>query len=439
VNSVLNAGQIVYTESSKMPCIIESLLGSGGQGEVYQANLSGQLVALKWYYPEYLKSDVEQRARLQNAIYKGSPSNRFLWPIDLVSSPSINGFGYIMQLRPIQYKNFADLMKRRIDPSFRALVTAGYQLADSFLQLHAQGMCYRDISFGNVFFDPDTGDILICDNDNVAINGEQVTGILGTPRFMAPEIIDGRAKPSSQTDLYSLSVLLFYLLMIHHPLEGASELKIKCLDSPAMNKLYGSEAIFIFHPSDQSNRPVKGYHDNSLIFWPIYTKFIRDLFTKAFTEGIKDAQNGRIRESEWREAMVKLRDSIVYCSNCGEQNFHDFDNNSIDNSRPCWNCNKPINLPTRIRIGRKIVMLNHDSQLFDHHVNPQNLFDFSRPIAQVSQNPSNPSIWGLKNLSDNKWLSTSANGDINYVDPGRSVRLATGIKINFGKEEGEII
>jgi serine/threonine protein kinase len=345
-----------------------------------------------------------------------------------------------MPLRDPQYKGFNDLMKRRIEPSFRALVTAGYQLADSFLQLHAQGLCYRDISFGNVFFDPQTGDILICDNDNVAINGEQFSAILGTPRFMAPEIIYAQAQPSAQTDLYSLSVLLFYLLMIHHPLEGKKELQIKCLDAPAMNKLYGSEAIFIFDPTNNSNKPEPGYHDNALIFWEIYTQFLRDLFISAFTEGIKDPQNGRVRESQWREAMVRLRDSIIYCSNCGEQNFLDSDHlkKISEENITCWSCKHQVQPPLRIRFNKNIVMLNYDTQLFVHHVNPQKIFDFSEPIAQVTQHPTNVNIWGLQNLSNLKWVSTSATGEIHDIEPRRSVKLAVGTKINFGQEEGEI-
>jgi hypothetical protein len=39
------------------------------------------------------------------------------------------------------------------------------------------GYSYRDISFGNLFFDPDTGDVLICDNDNVSANGKDMSGV----------------------------------------------------------------------------------------------------------------------------------------------------------------------------------------------------------------------------------------------------------------------
>ena len=59
-----------------------------------------------------------------------------------------------------------------------------------------------------MFFDPDTGDVLICDNDNVSANGIDNSSVYGTPRFMAPEIVMGQAKPSRNTDLYSLAVLL---------------------------------------------------------------------------------------------------------------------------------------------------------------------------------------------------------------------------------------
>jgi len=194
---ILADGQVVTTINSKMPCLTEQFLGGGGQGEVYLADLhdtqqnSHKKVALKWYFPA--QATPEQRKGLEVLIKKGPPTEKFLWPIELTESKDVPGFGYVMPLRPPQYKSIVDLMKRRAEPSFHALATAGVQLADSFLFLHAMGLCYRDISFGNVFFDPDTGMVLICDNDNVAVDGEGVKGVLGTPRFMAPEIVRGEA------------------------------------------------------------------------------------------------------------------------------------------------------------------------------------------------------------------------------------------------------
>ncbi|MDF1513500.1 MAG: serine/threonine protein kinase, partial [Anaerolineae bacterium] len=265
-------------------------------------------------------------------------------------------------------------------------------------------------------------------------------GVLGTPRFMAPEIVRGEAYPSMHSDVFSLAVLLFYMLMMHHPLEGKRELAIKCLDLPAMNKLYGTDPLFIYDPHDDSNRPVPGIHDNAIIFWKLYPTFIRDMFIEAFTLGIHDAHNGRVRESEWRVAMVHLRDSIYFCGHCGMENFYD-KQTLIDSGGQlgqCWNCRHDLVLPPRIRINDDVVMLNYNTELFPHHIDSSRLYDFSTPLARVIQHPRDPSIWGLQNLSAEKWVSTTENGTISDVPPKRSVTLAKGTTINFGMIEGVI-
>lgn len=439
MNQLLTPKQTVRLESSGVTCKVGQFLGGGGQGEVYRATLGGQSVALKWYFPD--SATPQQRIALETLVKKGPPTERFLWPMELASAAGVAGFGYVMPLRESRYKGIVDLMKRRIEPTFRALATAGLDLAHSYLQLHSQGLCYRDISFGNVFFDPGTGEVLICDNDNVAVDGEATGGIVGTPRFMAPEVVCDKGRPSTQTDLFSLAVLLFYMFMVHHPLEGKKETEIKCLDLPAMTKLYGTEPVFIFDPQDRSNEPVPGYHDNALAFWPIYPQFLRDLFTEAFTDGIRDPQNGRVRESEWRAAMVRLRDAQLYCAQCTAQNFYDGGALKAAGGklRPCWSCRSDLQVPPRIRLGKNaIVMLNHDTRLFPHHVDDQKLYDFSQPVAEVTRHPTDPRIWGLKNLSDEKWVCTTAEGTVKDVPPGRSVTLVVGTKIHFGKTEGAI-
>ncbi len=435
---ILKAGQAVKTVSTAMPCTVESFLGGGGQGEVYAARLGRQLFALKWYFPATATSD--QRQNLETLIRRGPPNDRFLWPIDLAIDPGTSGFGYLMPLRDTRYKSIVDLMRRRVEPSFRALATAGLELSHSFLQLHAKGLCYRDISFGNVFFDPGSGHILICDNDNVVVDGDSKTSVLGTPRFMAPEVVRSEALPSTSTDLFSLSVLLFYMFMMHHPLEGKRESEIKCLDLPAMTKLYGTDPVFIFDPNDDSNRPVPGQHDNALAFWAIYPPDLRSLFVRAFTTGVQEAKNGRVRESEWRAAMVRLRDSIFYCGHCGAENFFSVDAQDLARRAGsfCWSCNIRLQPPPHIRINKAIVLLNHDTQLFGHHVDAQYQYDFSQPIATVSRHPSDPTIWGLRNVSATNWVVTMPDGTVSDVPTGRNFTLTVGARINLGRVEGEI-
>ncbi len=104
----------------------------------------------------------------------------------------------------------------------------------------------------------------------------------------------------------------------------------------------------------------------------------------------------------------------------------------------CWSCAVQLVLPPRIRVGRQVLMLNHDTQLFPHHTDDDQLYDFSLPTAAVTRHPSNASIWGLKNLSDNKWVVTTADSAVRDVEPQRSVTLAVKTRIQFGRAEGEI-
>lgn len=433
---------IVYTASAKLGCQVKELLGSGAQGAVYRAVAGDKEIAIKWYWPAAVTP--AQRALLEDLVRLSPPNERFLWPIDLVHAPSIPGFGFAMPLRHPRFKGLVDLMTRRVAPSLHALSMTGLQLADSFFQLHALGRCYRDISFGNVFFDPDTGDVLICDVDNVAIDGAEPGGILGTPRFMAPEVVRGAARPSTNTDLYSLAVLLFYLFIMNHPLEGRREAAIHCLDTPAMQRLYGTQPIFIYDPRDASNRPQRGYHDNALVMWPLYPAFLRDLFTRAFTRGLHNPQQ-RVRETEWRQALADLLDTIVYCARCGSENFYDSDARRAPGGPgpACWDCGCSLRLPPQIRIDRHnrqhIVVLNHNQVLYPHHLAPAPTYDFSRPVAAVVQHPTAAGLWGLKNLSPQPWTCASPAGRVQPVDTGQSVSLTQGTTIHFGDVTGVIM
>ncbi|MDS4019593.1 MAG: hypothetical protein RKR03_03650 [Candidatus Competibacter sp.] len=76
--------------------------------------------------------------------------------------------------------------------------------------------------------------------------------------------------------------------------------------------------------------------------------------------------------------------------------------------------------------------------LYPHHLDRQRLYNLSQPLAAVQRHPQNPHVWGLNNLSPAKWVMTAPDGAIRNVEPGRSVTLAAGVKVNFGAVEGEI-
>lgn len=431
MDGLLKSGTILASESGNK-YVVKQLLGAGGQGEVYDVENGGKHFALKWYYRH--TATAAQKVILENLIAKGRPDDSFLWPEDLIYKHTGEPFGYIMELRPKNYRSIVDLMKRKADPSFYTLCKAAFNLTKGYQKLHAMGYSYRDISFGNLFFDPDTGNVLICDNDNVSVNGKDDSSVYGTPRFMAPEIVLGKAKPSRNTDLFSLAVLLFYMFMMNHPLEGKLEAEIKCMDIHAMNKLYGTNPIFIFDPDNKSNRPVRGYQDNALIYWDLYPENLKSLFTQAFTAGLA-SPNRRVTENKWLETFANLMSGIVTCPNCGVELFYDKAKEEMGVAHICWNCQSTVAIPAKLVTDKSCVILTQDTKIYSHHIYGD--FDMETVIGFVVQNPKNPNLWGIRNEDKVNWTYEKADGTQIPVAIGRSAGIVAGAKIHFGQSLGE--
>lgn len=425
---LLETGQELELESGKK-LLVQRFIGSGGQGEVYEVKVGNEYFALKWYFDSQATS--EQLDNIKRLISSGKPSSSFLWPIDIAHDSGSKSFGYIMGLRGPEYKSLFDLMKGRSNPGFATLATATFNLVDSFQKLHGLGLCYRDISHGNIFFHEESGDVLICDNDNVGLNNSPSRGVVGTPRFMAPEIVRAEAFPNSDSDLFSLATLLFYMLFISHPLEGKNEADIRCFDQPAMNQIYGVNPVFIFDPENKTNRPVPGYHKNALAYWEVYPDFLKAIFIRAFTTGIDPAK--RVRGSEWKEVLAQLKDSIIPCI-CGVENFAQYNKQPIN----CWNCRNIVS-DIRLEFPRKFVTIHSQTKLYGHHIDPSQNYDFSEVTAQIAQHPQDPTILGLKNLSNNTWQAFPLNGEMQPIDKERSVVIKPNTRIHFGKIEATIV
>ncbi len=391
---------------------IEKELGRGGQGIVYLVDVCGEKKALKWYINA---PDDNFYRNLEHNINSGAPSDAFLWP-EFLTEKQQGSYGYIMELRPQNYYEFGNFLLAKVSfKSFAAMLNAAMKICDGFMMLHRFGYSYQDLNDGNFFIDPQTGDVLICDNDNVMPQGEK-SGIMGKARYMAPEIVAGGI-PDKYSDRFSLSVILFMLFYANHPFEGAKVVACPCMTESYEKKFYGSDALFIYDSTDKSNLPVRGIHQNVIRRWPVFPQILRDTFTEEFSQEKLKNPNSRMIEQNWEKIISQVRDSLVVCPCCHEETFVD---PQVVSSK-CMNCGKDIDLSKRLNIGNRSLPLTKDTNIY---IDNDNVPD---GIVTADSN----GFLLIKNISTEAWTVETPSGKIKKVNPQEILPVKEGLKISF--------
>lgn len=422
--SELEKGMEIQTEKFKTVKVLEKL-GEGGQGTVYRVEYDGKQMALKWYFKSKLQDPKKFYDNIRNNISNGAPAEAFLWPEDITEW--VDGtFGYIMPLRPSEYGDFSRYLLAKVRfKSVKAMVNAALNIVGGFEALHNKGYNYQDLNDGNFFVNFETGDVLICDNDNVMGHGYS-SGIAGKCRYMAPEVVLGKKNPDKQTDRYSLAVVLFLLLFVNHPLEGKAT-NPPCMTEELEEKFYGTEPVFIFDPKDKSNIPVQGIHRNAIARWPRFPQYIRDAFIDTFSYERLHGNKPRMLESEWRKIFIRLRSEVITCR-CGNEVF-------ADPTAPvrCTECGKQFTIPAYLKFKKLNVPLIPNVNLFACHT-VEDSEDFKTPTAEVIVSKNNPGTMGIRNLSDVTWYVIGSDGKSVPKGKNEVVKVASELKIDFGKD-----
>lgn len=426
-------GQRIRTASGGELEVIQKL-GEGGQGIVYKVNYNGKQLALKWYFGNKLSNADKFYRNIQNNIKQGAPTSAFLWPLEITEYFE-GSFGYLMELRPSEYKDFSLFLLAKVHfANIEAIINTALCITNGFRELHNKGYSYQDLNDGNFFVNPKTGDVLICDNDNVAPYGENL-GIAGKCRYMAPEVVMGKKRPDSHTDRFSLAVVLYMLLFLNHPLEGKRTM-CPCLTEELERRFYGSDPVFVWNSTNDSNRPVRGVHTNEIKLWPLYPEFVRKTFEKAFSHEVMVGNDTthRVIEKEWQEVFTTLRDLMVKCS-CGSETFIDPSKQACQ----CINCGKSIERPLILKVKKYHAALTPGKKLYACHVQYDS-DDFKEARGEVIASRNNPALLGLRNDSDSTWEAILPNGTSKGYPNGQVIKLGKGIKINFGNGNvGEVI
>ncbi|MGH6820588.1 MAG: protein kinase domain-containing protein, partial [Methylocella sp.] len=343
--------------------LIEKELGSGGQGTVYlvkDAASATRYYAAKWYKPTN-RQDQQQR-QIEELVRRGAPTIddpgvTFYWPIECLSFAGSTSFGYLMKVYDnSKYRKFNEIcLGRAKQPKLPVLCRIGYRLAAALEIIHAAGLAYCDINQHNVLIDPGLGEIGVIDNDNVVVN-HSTAQVRGVWEFMAPEVALGRTAPNAESDLYSGAVLLYYLWMWEHPMEGKETLKLYSWDILAKKKHFAKQP----------------------------------LFTETFVEGVH-APARRKRLNDWRRLFLELEANAPNCA-CGAVNVWDGAAKPLN----CWKCEReiPMGLCLDVRHthqGNSILLAQPGANLRRHHLDVARFDARSTEIqASVEPHPKQP-------------------------------------------------
>ena len=419
-------GTVIRTAFQHTATVL-SFIAAGGQGMVYLVDYNGQKKAMKWYKPSFIADKGQYfYEHIRSNVRRGSPSKEFLWPLDITEWMD-ESFGYIMDLKPDGYYEITDYMLGNVHfSSYRTIIDASLSIVSAYRHLHNDGYSYQDLNHGNFFIKPDTGKVLICDTDNIAPDGEQ-TGIVGTPRFMAPEVVMNRSMPNSLSDRFSMSVVLFILFCLNHPLEGKRYL-VPSLTPVLQEKLYGSEALFMMDPTDHGNEPHPIVHRNILQVWPCLPDYMQEFFCRTFSQKALFKPSARPSEIEWLQLLTRFRSEIVTCA-CGNEIF-------TQEGRPCKcdACGKVPRIPFRLEFRDYSIPAMKGSRIYRCQLGVCSENVALSPVAVVLKKTdaaSGEEVFGILNKYGKKWDAITTHGTHRKVSPEEVVPLKDGIVLNI--------
>ena len=234
---------------------------------------------------------------------------------------------------------------------FASYLRMALLLARSVRRLHSAGIVHSDLSHNNVLLDPVKRTICIIDMDTLVVQDMHPPEIQGTPGYIAPEVMETLYAPmsdpnknlvSQQTEVHSLAVMIYELLMYRHPLKGP---KVHDASDPKRDEelMMGKRALFIEHPENPSNRPNKRWaqryygskklrKNKKVQYLPyalpddtpytILGPYLAPLIEQAFITGLHNPSK-RPSAREWEKALIRTADNILPCSNskCEQKYF----------------------------------------------------------------------------------------------------------------------
>ena len=212
---------------------IDARLNEGGMGAVYRGThvLMDKTVAIKVLHPS-LAADEKIVARFSR---EARAASRISHPNAL----SVTDFGeddsghVFLVMEFLSGRTLKQLIRDEGPLPLQRVVDITRQVADALNAAHSQGVVHRDLKSDNIMLlDNMTGDYAkVLDFGIAKINepdgaiDTNLTApnlVIGTPQYMSPEQCAQDTEMDARSDIYSLGVILFEMLVGHVPFSGDS-------------------------------------------------------------------------------------------------------------------------------------------------------------------------------------------------------------------------
>src|SRR5271157_3282983 len=197
------------------PYEVVSFAGAGGMGEVYKARDTRlhRTVAIK-VLPPLAAGDAERRRRFLREARAASALNHpnIVTLYDVVSEDGRDSI--VMEY--VEGKTLADRIGRK-GLLLRDALHYAIQIADALAAAHAAGIVHRDVKPGNILV-TEKGSVKVLDFGLAKLAGQegvpastQTASLAGTPGYLAPEQIEGKAA-GTRSDIFAFGCILYELL-----------------------------------------------------------------------------------------------------------------------------------------------------------------------------------------------------------------------------------
>ncbi len=214
--------------------VLHRVLGRGGMGVVYEA-LDTQLnrkVALKLMHrvrgsdPQESSHEIERFVReAQVAAKLRHPNIVSIYEAGVVDGEHYIAMEHIEGLSMAQWRKSGSITIRQQVRVLRDVALAVHQA-------HQQGVTHRDLKPQNVMIDsrikPYVTDFGLAKKagQDVSVSLTVEGAILGTPCYMSPEQARGRKSVGKRSDVWSLGVMLYEILVGRPPFRGETPMAI---------------------------------------------------------------------------------------------------------------------------------------------------------------------------------------------------------------------